>query len=208
VGRHLAAPDLNRGNVKPGRTPLILVIVIALALTGAGVWYVAGLSSPDVAAQPVDGSVIEEYPPDDRIEVTPINGTMLDGSQFDSRDLLGTVVVYNVWGSWCGPCIKEAPELVEVARQTAGDVQFVGLNVRDNESAARAFERDHQVPYGSIISDDSEKALLAFGGAMVAAAVPATLIVDRQGRVAARVVGPTTAPTLSALLQPIVAENP
>lgn len=183
-----------------------MVVVAALVLTGAGVWYVAGLSSREVAAEPVGGSVIQEYPSEDRFEVTPIEGRMLDGSQFDSRDHLGTVVVYNVWGSWCGPCIKEAPELAEVARKTADDVQFVGLNVRDNESAARAFERDHDVPYASIVSEDSDKAILAFGGAMTAAAVPATVIVDRDGRIAARVVGPVTAPTLTALLEPVIAE--
>ncbi|WP_181410970.1 TlpA family protein disulfide reductase [Nocardioides humi] len=96
---------------------------------------------------------------------------------------------------------------MEVAKEFAGDVTFVGINVRDNDAAARAFEREHGVPYDSITSGDSAEAMGAFHSSLAAAAVPTTLVVDREGRVAARAIGPVTATTLRNLLEPVVAES-
>ncbi len=105
------------------------------------------------------------------------------------------------------PCATEAPALAEVANEFALQVIFVGINVRDNEAAARAFEREYDVPYESIVASDSATAMLAFQGAMATSAVPTTLVLDRRGRVAARAIGPVTAPTLRALLTPVVDES-
>ncbi|WP_459986448.1 TlpA family protein disulfide reductase [Nocardioides sp. AN3] len=177
-------------------------------MIGLVAWLVASRSDGgDPRARSADGSVVEEFEPDDRIEGEPFQARMLSGDRFDSGDLAGQVAVYNVWGSWCVPCVTEAPELVEVAEEFTGQVQFVGINVRDNDAAARAFERDHGVPYDSIVSSDSSEAMLAFQGALAAAAVPTTLVVDPEGRVAARVVGPVTASTLRALIEPVLAET-
>ena len=182
---------------------LVLVAVIALVA-----WVIAGRSEGgDPRARAADGSVVEEFEPEDRLAGEPFEVSMLSGDRFESVDLAGQVVVYNVWGSWCVPCVTEAPELVEVATEFTGQVQFVGINVRDNDAAARAFERDHDVPYDSIVSSDASQAMLAFQGALAAAAVPTTLVVDAQGRVAARVVGPVTASTLRALIEPVLAET-
>src|SRR3546814_12017161 len=62
----------------------------------------------------------------------------------------------------------------------------LGINVRDNEAAARAFEREYAVPYDSVVAQDSSRAMLSFAGALAAAAVPTTLVIDREGGVAAR----------------------
>ncbi|WP_165807149.1 TlpA family protein disulfide reductase [Nocardioides currus] len=134
-------------------------------------------------------------------------GRLLDGSDFSSADLHGRVAVYNVWGSWCGPCRAEAPALVRTARRFKDEVSFVGINVRDGLDSARAFERAYDVPYPSLRASDSDDALLAFGGAVATAAVPTTVVVDDQGRVAARVVGPTSFATLGALLEDVLAES-
>ena len=83
---------------------------------------------------------------------------------------------------------------------------LVGLNVRDNDAAALAFERKFQIPYASIRSDDSGDAALAFGGQLTTNAVPATVVVDREGRLAARVLGVVSAATLRALLDDVLAE--
>ncbi|MGK2876610.1 MAG: TlpA family protein disulfide reductase [Nocardioides sp.] len=177
-------------------------------MIGLVAWLVAsGSDGGDPRARSADGSVVEEFEPDDRIEGEPFQARMLSGDRFDSGDLAGQVAVYNVWGSWCVPCVTEAPELVEVAEEFTGQVQFVGINVRDNDAAARAFERDHDVPYDSVVSSDSSQAILAFQGALAAAAVPTTLVVDAEGRVAARAVGPVTASTLRALIEPVLAET-
>ena len=66
---------------------------------------------------------------------------MLDGSTLSDTDLRGTATVINVWGSWCGPCRAEAPELVDAVERLGPDAQFYGINVRDSPDAARAFER-------------------------------------------------------------------
>lgn len=179
----------------------VAMVVAAVALTA---WAIAARTGDDPGTRPTGGSVIEEYPPADRAQGTPFRADLLSGGRLDSRDLIGEVVVYNMWGSWCAPCVKEAPELVEAAREYDGRVPFVGINVRDNDAAARAFERDHKVPYDSVTSADADKAMLAFQGSLAAAAVPATLVVDRDGRVAARVVGPVTAATLRALIEPVL----
>ncbi|WP_082606283.1 TlpA family protein disulfide reductase [Nocardioides sp. Root190] len=151
--------------------------------------------------------VVDEVAVDDRISVEPFTGTLLDGKRFDSRDLAGKVVVYNVWGSWCAPCRSEAANLEQVSQETKElGVQFVGVNVRDNDAAARAFEDRYGIAYSSISTDTSGKALLAFGPALPPSAVPSTMIVDAEGRLAVRIIGPVDATTLGTLISDTLAE--
>ncbi|MGI8901286.1 MAG: TlpA family protein disulfide reductase, partial [Nocardioides sp.] len=86
-------------------------------------------------------------------------------------------------------------------------VRFVGINVRDNDASARAFERRYQITYPSIVTADSGKALLAFGSKLPPNAVPSTMVVDQQGRLAARVIGKTTYGTLTSLIEDTLAER-
>jgi thiol-disulfide isomerase/thioredoxin len=152
--------------------------------------------------------VIEQVPIAEREVLPPITGALLQGGSFDSRQLRGMVVVYNVWGSWCAPCREEAPALRRVAEQTRPDgVRFIGINVRDNDASALAFERRYEIPYPSIRTGDSQEALLAFGPKLPPSAVPSTMVVDRDGRLAARVIGKTTYGTLSALVEDVLAEG-
>ena len=185
----------------------VLIIAAVLVAIGVVAWIIGGRQAPEGNAQAVGESVIEEYPPGDRAGQTPFSAKMLSGQSFESTSLAGEVAVYNVWGSWCVPCVKEAPDLVEVANEFGDEVTFVGINVRDNDAAARAFERKHDIPYDSVTSADSAKAMLSFKGALAGSAVPTTVIVDRDGTVAARVVGPVTASTLRALLDAVLAER-
>jgi thiol-disulfide isomerase/thioredoxin len=177
------------------------VLLLGL-LTGCG-----GTSSDTPGYISGDG-VIEQVAAHERKAVPRISGRLLDGGTFDSDDYAGRVVVYNVWGSWCPPCREEAPDLQRVWHETkAYGGQFVGIDVKDNDAAARAFEREYGVTYPSINGDDSATALLAFSGSLPANAVPSTVIVDRQGRLAARVVGKTTYATLRALVRDVLAEG-
>src|SRR3546814_19560929 len=82
---------------------------------------------------------------------------MLSGDTLDTSSLRGEVVVFNVWGSWCVPCATEAPDLVKVANELDTQVVFVGINVRDNEAAARAFEREYAVPYDSVVRSEERR---------------------------------------------------
>lgn len=189
----------------PSRRAVLSAVAVAAVpgLTGCGE------SSADQSAGFASGDgVIEQVPPAERKVLPPIAGELLQGGTYDSRELLGMVVVYNVWGSWCVPCREEAPALRKVSRQTRPEgVRFMGLNVRDNDASALAFERRYDIPYPSIRTADSQEALLAFGSKLPPSAVPSTIIVDREGRLAARVIGKTDYGSLSALVEDVVAED-
>jgi len=133
-----------------------------------------------------------------------IKGTDLDGRSITSADYAGKTLVVNVWGSWCPPCRKEAPALEKVSRAYAPKgVQFLGVNVRDNVSAAKAFERTFGVTYPSL-NDYSQKSLLGFKSSLPAQGIPTTWIIDSNGRVAARLfVDGLTASTLSGLIDDV-----
>ena len=119
-----------------------------------------------------------------------VEGETLEGKPISLADYEGRVVVLNVWGSWCGPCRKEAPLLGEAARELAkDDVAFVGVNTRDSsQDQGLAFQRRYDVPYPSIF-DPSGRTLLAFSGTLNPSAIPSTVVLDEQGRVAASILG-------------------
>lgn len=188
-----------------GRRLFVGLVVVLIGVSLAS--FLTNTPSEKSQARGDGSAVIEEFDGDRRIQTRSFTAKMLSGETLDTTSLRAKVVVYNVWGSWCVPCAEEAPDLVEVANQFESDVTFVGLNIRDNEAAARAFEREYKVPYDSAVADDSAQATLSFNGALSSAAVPTTLVVDRQGRVAARVIGKVTAATLRSLIAPVLAES-
>ena len=148
---------------------------------------------------------LDLYPPDKRVPAPKLEGTTLDDKPFALPDLAGNIVVINVWGSWCAPCRAETPDLVRLANEDADrGVRFVGINTRDNADAARAFVRNYKVPYPSV-RDNNGEVLLAFRDTIPTTVVPTTVVIDRRGRVAARVIGPVTYTTLKGLLDDEIA---
>lgn len=144
------------------------------------------------------------FPPATRTAMPSVSGKTIEGRPIDLDDLRGRVLVLNVWGSWCGPCRAEAPDLARVSREVRDQgVRFVGIDVRDNPAAARAFARRYRIPYPSI-DDQSGRILAAFAGVVPVSAVPSTIFVDRQGRIAARVVGGIDASTLRQVIADLV----
>ena len=129
---------------------------------------------------------------DDRRPAPTLRGSTLDGTSLDVADLLGSVVVLNVWGSWCGPCKKEQPDLQRAADQLAPEgVRFVGINVRDRTRGnALAHNRRYDVTYPSLF--DPSARLVARFDDLPPSAIPTTVVLDRQGRIAARVLGATS----------------
>jgi len=161
----------------------------------AGQGYIAGQGT------------VREVAADDRDDPVSLSGKTLDGARFDVADHRGEVLVVNVWGSWCPPCIAEAPALQQVWEQTEADgVQFVGIDFRDNVGSARSHERRFGITYPSI-DDPSGETLLLLRGQLNPRAVPSTLVLDRQGRVAARVLGQVRASTLRALVSDALGER-
>ena len=150
-----------------------------------------------------DGS-FTMIPADKRKTIPELAGTDLEGKPLSTASFAGQVVVLNVWGSWCGPCRKEAPDLVAAATATQGTAQFIGINTRDNSAAtAQAFERSFGVTYPSFFDPTGE--LLLKLNDLPPSAIPSTLVLDSQGRAAARVLGATTAATLQGIIDDVVA---
>jgi thiol-disulfide isomerase/thioredoxin len=152
--------------------------------------------------------VIATLAVDDRESAVVYEGDTVDGGQLSFQDLRGEVVVVNVWGSWCGPCQKEAPWVVGAAAELGDDVTFVGINVRDGSPAqAQAFERYYGTKFPSLYSPSGE-ALLAFHGLLSPRTIPAFVILDRDGRIAASIIGPLPSQqTLVDLTQDVVDES-
>ncbi len=142
----------------------------------------------------------------DRPQPVNLSGTTLDGSKLDTAGYRGNVLVVNVWGSWCAPCRAEAPALESAYQQLKGSgVAFVGIDTRDDDPAqAKAFQQRFGVTYPSIV-DDGGSVLLSLRGAASPKSVPTTLILDGQGRVAARVNGAVDRATLVGLVQDVQA---
>ncbi|MDN4171757.1 TlpA disulfide reductase family protein [Nocardioides sp. SOB77] len=123
----------------------------------------------------------------DRNEPVELTGVDLAGDEVDVADLRGKPVVIPVWAEWCVPCRAEAPDVVAAAEELGPAAAFVGINFRDDETRARAFEREYDVPYPSIVDDGT--ALLAFPGTLSPRTVPAFVVLDEEGRVGASIIG-------------------
>lgn len=146
--------------------------------------------------------------PADRGEPVELTGEDLDGAPLSLADLRGDVAVVNVWWSACPPCRTEMPHLVGAAQETRGTASFVGVNIRDGSvDQAKGFVRTFDVPYPSFF-DPSGKALLPFAGTLSPRSIPSTVVLDREGRVAAAVIGELPSQqTLVELVEEVAAER-
>ncbi|WP_309049956.1 TlpA disulfide reductase family protein [Streptomyces sp.] len=137
-------------------------------------------------------------------------GETVDGKRLDVAGLKGKVVVLNVWGSWCSPCRAEAPHFVKVAKELkAKGVEFVGINTRDpNKQSAVAFEKDYGVPYPSLYDPAGKLILFGFPeGTLNPQAIPSTLVLDKEGRIAARSLMALNEEKLRSMIEPLLAEK-
>lgn len=176
------------------------VLAVLLVLSGCGTTSAAGDQG---AADPgfITGESLTVVPVGERGPVPVLSGPALEGDEtISTADYQGQVIVLNVWGSWCAPCREEAPGLAAASKETAEISQFIGINVRDYDKApAQAFERAFDVNYPSIY-DPYGKVLLELGGELPPNAIPTTLVIDTEGRLAARIIGPTSRRTLVAII--------
>lgn len=158
----------------------------------------------------IEGSgAITTVPSDQRQPAPDFGGPLLgdDGTDFTLADAQGDVVVLNVWGSWCPPCRKEAPALQAVYEQVADQgVQFVGVNTRDNTTDALAFEEQFGVTYPSVVDTDGRR-MLAFRDTLPPTAIPSTLVIDRDGNLAVRILGEISESSLHDLVSDVLAED-
>jgi thiol-disulfide isomerase/thioredoxin len=170
-----------------------------LLLVACGASSAPSGTAPDPGINKVGATV---FAPSGRTTLSPISGKTLSGTTLALTSLRGHVVVLNVWASWCVPCKAESPALVQVQRATAADgVDFVGVDENDLASSAKAFLKSIGSDYPNLA--DPEGQLLA-QLRLLPPDVPGSLVLDRKGRVAARVIGPTTAAQMTALVQQVV----
>ncbi|SDT01067.1 Thiol-disulfide isomerase or thioredoxin [Brevibacterium siliguriense] len=154
----------------------------------------------------VSGSgVVSRVPAEDRGEPLDLSFETLDGKSMSLADLRPTPVVVNLWYAACPPCRKEAPDLKSVSEEFGDKVQFIGVNVRDQEAAANAFIQNYQVPYPNMLDSNGEMVSL-LSGVLPPQATPSTVVLDAKGRAAARVVGEVDASTLKGLIEDVQSE--
>lgn len=181
---------------------LAVVLLTGCSVTGADEPTRAGNQEGYVGAE----KSMTMIAPEDRQPAPEIKGAVLgEDKQISTADLTGKVVVLNVWGSWCGPCRVEAPDLQAASVQTEGVAQFIGLNTRDfDQGPPIAFNRAHKITYPSIW-DPTGSVLVSLSGTLPPKAIPSTLVIDKEGRVAARIVGTVTETTLVDLINDVAA---
>lgn len=176
--------------------PVIAAGIALLALTAcgskepaAGSGFVAG-----------DGSLVV-IDQSQRQPAPDITGTTLDGKPFSLAALRGKITVLNVWASWCSPCRAEAPVLEKVWQEQQGkDVQFIGLDTRDSDTSALTFIKKFGITYPNVIDRDGALQL-RFSGTLPPQAIPSTLVVDANGKVAARALGKVSESTLLGMIE-------
>lgn len=165
--------------------------------SGSGQNYIAG-----------DGTV-SEFAADNRGESVSFEGKLTDGSPVSSKDYAGDVLVVNFWYAGCPPCRVEAPDLEALYQKyKAEGVDFLGVNLYDTASTAESFDEDKGVTYPSVLDRDTGSVLLAFSKTVPPKATPTTLVIDKKGRVSARILGAIPDRSiLDSLISDAVAEN-
>jgi thiol-disulfide isomerase/thioredoxin len=191
---------LRRTAVRTAAALTAMLVLAACASTGADeqTRSAGQVGYPDVPRN------LTRVPPDQRKELPTISGPALGSNQtISTQEFRGKVVVINVWGSWCPPCRKEAPDLQAASVETKDIAQFVGITSKDYDPApAQAFVRSFKITYPSIY-DPTGKVLLAFAGELPPSAIPSTMIIDREGRLAVRVLSEVSKITLVDMINDV-----
>lgn len=153
-----------------------------------------------------DGSW-QEFPAEQRGAAVAFAGTSADGEAVDSAAFAGRVAVVNFWYAACPPCRAEAADLEALhQRYQPQDVPFVGVNIYDQAPTAKAFETTYGITYPSILDVETGAAHLAFAETVPPQAIPSTVVLDRQGRVAGVIRGPVDDSILASMIDRALAE--
>ncbi|MBN9108967.1 MAG: TlpA family protein disulfide reductase [Pseudonocardia sp.] len=189
----------------PALVALLAVLVVAGCGTTGKDAVATGQEFQFVA--PGGKTTIMYDPPSSRGALPTLSGESLlePGRTIGTDDYKGKVLVVNIWGSWCGPCRAEAPDLEFSLEQTGGQgVDMLGIDVRDDRAAATDFVRDRGLKYQSIF-DPPGRTLAALSG-YPRNTVPSTIVLDRQHRVAAVFLTRVQPSDLVPLLMRVAAE--
>lgn len=189
AAQHSALTARSGQQGRPRRWPWLLAVAVAAVLVT--VVLSAGFGRDPTVVE----SVLLDRP------APPLAGPTLDGGSFDLADYRGQVVIVNVWASWCVPCRREYPVLEQASRELGPHgVQVVGINTQDTAADAKAFLGDRGGEnFPSVLDPDGRMAVEwgTFG-------VPETFVVDRDGRLRAKVVGQVTTDWIATDVVPLI----
>ena len=175
---------------------VFVTVILTTALTSCSG---GGSSNTEESYVSGDGSVTF-INPSDRIDAPAMAGMTLTGTNYAYT--IGRVTVVNVWASWCSPCRSEIPTLIDLSKKYT-QVTFLGVLTRDMPPAAEAFARRFAIPYPTLIDDSI---LLGFRDSLPANAIPSTAVIDKNGKVAGRILGEVTVASLSKLIERVSSE--
>lgn len=210
--------SLSRASVRRSSCSTSGRALLLTAVTVAGVMTLTSCSGSDGGSKPngssggnyVTGTFgIAKVAKGERTEAPKLDGETVDGKTLDTTTLKGKIVVLNVWGSWCPPCRQEAPDFAKVSKELADqDVAFVGINTRDNSKQnAATFETDFGITYPSLYDPDGKLMLRFPKGTLNPQAIPSTIVLDKEGKIAARALVALNEEKLRAMIDPILAEK-
>jgi peroxiredoxin len=188
-------------------TTAVLAAAVALAVAGCEGGPIGQDTAQSNGQSFVSGSGSNFYKVGSRAMAPDISGKTLAGQRLRLSSYRGSVVVINFWASWCAPCRAEAPDLAVLAtRFRSRGVRFLGIDIQDDPTSADAFLHTFQITYPSL-NDPGDEIALAFRGTVPPAAIPTTLVIDRSGHIAARVVGSVSYNGLKELITQVSAER-
>ena len=182
------------GKSRPARSAgrWIVFLPLAIFLALAGVFLVMLLAGGDTLTVP--SALIGQSAP--KTDLAPLDPGLSAG--LGTENLAGNVTLVNIWASWCAPCRQEHPLLMELA----GDKRFViaGFNYKDEPGNARKFLSELGNPYRIVGTDPSGRTAIDWG----VYGVPETFLVDREGVIRLKHVGPLTPDALRTVLMPAI----
>ncbi|WP_431042871.1 TlpA family protein disulfide reductase [Streptomyces sp. P1-3] len=192
-------------NRRRATVPALAAAAAALILSACG----SGVSGGSAETKFVQGKGgVETVAKGDRSHGPKLDGETLTGDKLDVASYKGKIVVLNVWSSTCSPCRAEAPNLAKVAKETKGDVQFVGINTREpSQAPAIKFEKEFAVGYPSLYDPMGDLTLRFPKGSLNPQAIPTTIVLDRDGNIAARALKALSEESLRDMLDPLIAEK-
>lgn len=177
--------------------------ILALALLAVAVSACAP-GSADTDLGYISGKAVQWFPVEQRQPAPASTGRSLDGQPLALADYAGKPVALNFWASWCGPCAREAPQIQAVSQAYKGRAQVLGVDIADQATNAKTFERDLGITYPSFY-DPSAKIAAQFRG-IAPQALPTTLVLDAGHRVAVRHFGAVTEAQLRGYLEQVLGE--